>query len=574
MSPPTSSDASPKKRSRWRRWWLPALALLLSASLGLWLLQRQFPRATEAPPAPEVEGTPATPQAPRPGGIYSEALIGRPGRWNPLFEAFNPVDRDVNRLVYCRLITFDARGFPQGDLAVAWGISADASVYNIALRQDMRWHDGRPVTAEDVAFTVELMRSRQLPVPEAVRELWSQVEVLVLDPYTLQFRLPTPFAPFLDYLSFGILPKHIWEEIPLNQLPDHPRNLEPVGCGPYQFDHLLIEDGQLRGVVLRAYEDYYQGRSYIDEIVFRYYPDASSALEAYQAGEVLGLSEVTLDILPQALALPELNFYTARRPRLTLIYLNLDNPEAPFFTFNEVRRALLMTLDRQRLIQRHLQGQGIVAQGPIFPDSWAYNPELPPIPYDPEEAARLMRAAEFTRGKDGLWAQEDQPVRFTLLYPDAPPYPGLAQDIANAWRRFGFDVVLEAAPFEEVVQRLEAREYHAGLVELDFTRSPDPDPYPFWHESQAYEGQNYSNWIHRRASLFLERARVTPDITKRQSYYQNFQLLFVQELPALPLFYPVYTYAVDQQVQGIRLGPIYDTSDRFQNILEWYMLQP
>ncbi len=565
----------PRGRFRWGRWWLPVLALALSAALGGWLLQRQLrPQEPVAPEAQAPENSEPTPEVPKEGGIYSEALIGRPGRWNPLFEAFNPPDRDVNRLVYCRLITFDARGFPQGDLAAAWGISSDASVYNIALRQDVRWHDGEPVTAEDVAFTVDLMRSDALPVPDDVRALWAQVDVVVLDPYTLQFRLPTPFAPFLDYLTFGILPRHVWEDIPLEDLPDHPRNMEPVGCGPYQFDHLLIEGGELQGVVLKAYEDYYLGRPYIDEVVLRYYPTPQAALEAYRNGEVLGIAEITLDILPEALQIPELDFYSARRPRLTLIYLNLDNPEVPFFTFVEVRKALLLTLNRQRLIQRHLQGQAIVANGPIFPDSWAYNPDLPTVPYDPDEAARLLRQADFIVGEGGIWTQEDQPLRFTLLYPDTPLYRGLAQDIQRSWERFGFDVRLAALPFEELVERLEERDYQAALVELDFTRSPDPDPYPFWHESQAYEGQNYSNWINRRASLFLERARVTPDMNKRRTYYQSFQLLFVQDWPALPLFYPVYTYGVDRQVRGIRLGPIYDASDRFQNVLEWYMVNP
>ncbi len=565
----TSSASTPgRSGGRLGRWILPLAALVVLLVLALWMAQRR----QSAPIAVQPEEI--TPQLPKEGGIYSEAIIGQPGRFNPLFEEFNPPDRDVNRLIYCRLITFDPQGIPQGDLAAGWGISADTKIYNFALRQDARWHDGEPVTAEDVAFTIERMRESAISVPETWKTLWRQVEVVVLDPYTLQFRLPAPFAPFLDYLTFSILPKHIWENIPPEDMQDHPLNMEPIGCGPYQFDHLLLEEGNIRGVVLKAYEGYYQGRPFIDEIVFRYYATPQAALEAYQEGEVLGISEITLDILQEALALPELNFYTARRPRLTLIYLNLGDPTLDFFGEVEVRKALLLALNREKLIQKHLQGQGIVAHSPIFPDSWAYYENIPKLPYDPEQAAKGLKEAGYIVAEDNVRVKEDRALRFTLLYPDTAIYHGLAQDIQTAWRRIGIDVTLEALPYPELIQKLEAREYQAALVDLDFTRSPDPDPYPFWHESQAHEGQNYSVWQNRRASLFLERARITPDMGKRRIYYRNFQFIFAQEWPALPLFYPVYTYGVDRQVRGIRLGPVYDLSDRFQNVLEWYMMGP
>ncbi len=566
MTSPESAPR-PERPRRWVRWLLPLAALVALLVLVLWAVRLRSEAPTAGVTLPEE-----TPAPVKEGGIYTEALVGRPGRFNPLFEAFNPADRDVNRLVYCRLIEFDSRGHPQGDLVVAWGVSADATRYNLALREGARWHDGEPVTAEDVAFTVERMRTSDLPVPETWRRLWRQVEVVVLDPYTLQFRLPYPFAPFLDYLTFGVLPKHLWEKVSVKDMRDHPMNLDPVGCGPFRFDHLLLEEGEIKGVSLKAFEEYYKGRPYLDEIVFRYYASPSEALQAYKEGQVLGLSEVTLEVLDQALALPDLNFYTARRPHLTLIYLNLEHPEAPFFAEKEVRRALLMALNRPRLIQKHFKGQAIVAHGPIFPDSWAYYDKAPQVPYDPDQALRLLKKAGYLLPESGgVRTKDGQPLSFSLFYPEMPPYDALAKDIEAAWERLGIEVTLVGMDFEDLVERLENRKYKAALVVLDFTRTPDPDPYPFWHESMAYEGQNYSVWKNRRASLFLERARVTPDLEKRRIYYRNFQFLFAQELPALPLFYPVYTYGVDQQVRGVRLGPVYDLSDRFQNVLEWYM---
>ena len=140
------------------------------------------------------------------------------------------------------------------------------------------------------------------------------------------------------------------------------------------------------------------------------------------------------------------------------------------------------------------------------------------------------------------------------------------------WERLGVEVTLKAMPFEQLLSdNLEPRSYQAALVELNLSRFPDPDPYPFWDQAQITGGQNYANWDDRQASEYLEQARVTADLGERAKAYKNFQVRFANEMPALPLFYPVYSYGVDQQVQGVRMGPLFDTSDRFATLLQWYL---
>jgi peptide/nickel transport system substrate-binding protein len=119
---------------------------------------------------------------------------------------------------------------------------------------------------------------------------------------------------------------------------------------------------------------------------------------------------------------------------------------------------------------------------------------------------------------------------------------------------------------------LSQKNYQAALVDFNFTDMPDPDPYPMWDQAQITGGQNYSQWDNRIASEYLEDARVNPDLDTRTKLYRNFQVIFSQELPALPIYYPVYSYAVNSQVSGVRMGPIWDSSDRFSTILEWYLL--
>ncbi|MDP1780099.1 MAG: ABC transporter substrate-binding protein, partial [Anaerolineales bacterium] len=152
------------------------------------------------------------------GGIYTEALIGSLGRLNPMLDWNNSADRDINRLIFSGLIKFDSHGLPQPDLAESWGTSADGMFYNFSLRPNALWHDGQPVTSDDVIFTIELIKSAGSLFPQDIKDLWSKIEIKRLNDKTLQFKLPEPFAPFLDYVTFGVLPKHLLETIPSDQL--------------------------------------------------------------------------------------------------------------------------------------------------------------------------------------------------------------------------------------------------------------------------------------------------------------------------------------------------------------------
>ncbi len=545
--------------------WQLLIVILALAAIGLLLLGQKpgvLPTDTVSVPKPIA------------GGVYTEGLVGVVSRLNPALDFYNPADQDINRLLYSRLIQFDARGIPSPDLAESWGISPDGTLYNLSIRAEAKWHDGEPVTASDVLFTIELLRDPDIPLPEDLRELWNEIEVEQLGDHLIQFRLPEPFAPFLDYLTFGILPQHLLGSLTAAEIIDAPFNMAPVGSGPYRFDHFIVEDGAVIGAALAANDDYYHARPFIDQFVFRYYPDAAAALAAYRAGEIMGLGQITTDILPDALKEPELSVYTGRLPEMTLIILNLDNPETPFLGETAVRTALMQALNRQGMVDRILFGQAILAHGPIFPGTWAYHEADEMLGFDPEAATARLKAEGYTIPAEGgsVRAKDEVFLEFTLLHPAEEPYASFAADIQRYWAAIGVEVTLEAVTHEALVEEyLNPRNYHAALVTLNLSNAPDPDPYPFWHQAQATGGQNYARWDDRPASEYLEQARVTLDIAERTRLYRNFQIRFVRELPALPLYYPVYSYGVAAEVQGVQLGPLFAPSDRLANAPAWYL---
>jgi peptide/nickel transport system substrate-binding protein len=545
--------------------WQIIVVLLTLAAIGILLLSQQ---QSSVPEAKQVD-------QPVSGGVYTEALIGSLERLNPVLDFYNSADYDVDRLIYCRLVRFDHRGLPYGDLAETWGISKDGKRYSFSIRSDAVWHDGQPVTSDDVIFTVDLLRNDQLPVPNDIRAFWKQVEAGALDDKTLQFKLPEAFSPFLDYLNFGILPKHLLGSLAPGDLINSSFNVSPTGCGPFKFNSLKVEDGAASEIVLDGFQGYYGQKPFLDQVIFRYFPDSASALNAFEQEEVMGLSQVAPELLPQALKDDKLNVFTARTPRLSMIYLNLDNPDTPFFQDKIVRRALLMGVNRRWIVDQLLSGQGIIANSPIFPESWASYEGVETVPYDTQAAVALLKKEGYTFPAEGgqTRAKDDIPLSFEVVYPDQEQYHPIAEQIRLDWEHMGITAVMKPVPYGDIrTKYLEPRTYQAALVELNFDRSPDPDPYPFWHQSQIKSGQNYSQWDDRQVSEYLEQARVLEDFSERIKRYRNFQVRFADELPALLLFYPVYTYGVGAQVYGVSMGPIYDPSDRFNNITSWYLI--
>ncbi|HQX16489.1 MAG TPA: peptide ABC transporter substrate-binding protein [Anaerolineales bacterium] len=512
---------------------------------------------------------------PEQGGVYTEALVGSLGRLNPLLDWNNSADRDVNRLIFSGLVRFDEHGIPRADLAEAWGVAPDGTVYNFTIRANAAWHDGTPVTSDDVLFTIDRMKSAGSLVPQDIKDLWGRIEVTKLNEKNLKFTLPEPFVPFMDYLTFGVLPKHLLETVPVEQLPDAQFNIQPVGTGPYKFDHLIVEDNQITGVVLTINEKYYDAAPYIEQVVFRYYETSADALDAYNQGDVLAVSRLSGDALQGALEEPNLAVYTSQLPQMSFVLFNLNNPEVAFLQDAKVRRALMLGLNRSFIVNKFLQGQAIIAHSPILPSSWAFFDGTDHFDYDPETAASILKAEGYTipagggdaRSKDGV------SMTFTMLHPDDALHTQIAEAIQNQWAKIGVRVDLQAMPYDQLVlNSLASRAYQSALVDLNLSRTPDPDPYPFWHQAEAASGQNYSGWDNRPASEYLEQARVTADYSLRTRLYRNFQVIFAKELPALPLYIPVYSYGVDAQVQGVQVAPLYDPSDRFATFTQWFLL--
>jgi peptide/nickel transport system substrate-binding protein len=507
------------------------------------------------------------------GGTYTEGLVGRFGRLNPLLAYQNQADRDINRLIFSSLIKFDSNGRPVADLAESWNVSSDATRYDVKLKPNVLWHNGVPFTAQDVVFTASLLQSRSPLLPKDLQDFWPLVQVNAVTDFEVEFLLPEPYSPFIDYLSFQLLPANQLGNLSLEQIVDHPFNLAPVGTGPFQFDKLTVTEGQISEVQLKPFDRYFDGKAFLEQVNFRYFASDQAALAAYISGELDGISTVSGQTLPGVLAQDGLNLYSAQLPRLTMVFLNQANADKPFLKDENIRKALMHAINRQGIIDQVLKGQAVLAEGPIMTNSWAYYPNQESWKYDPDLAKQIIKGLGVTKDESGYMVTSDgAKLAMVLLTEDDENHRAMAEIVKQNWGALGIAVEVQPLPLPLLQEQLKAHTYDAALVDINLSNTPDPDPYPFWGQAMIQNGQNYAAWDDRTASEYLEQARMTADMDLRIKLYRNFQIYFHEKLPSLPLFCPIYNYAVRNTINGVSFGPLNDPSDRFNNVARWYIL--
>ncbi len=503
---------------------------------------------------------------PERGGVLVEGVAGNPQYLNPLLSASNQVDEVLVALLFNGLTRLDEQGNVAPDLAEGWSVTPDGLTYDFQLRSGLYWHDGTPVTAADVLYTLGLAQAEDFPGSSVLSTLWRTVEVTAPEGpegLAVRFTLKQPLAAFLDYTTIGLLPAHLWERVPAAELMASQLNTRPVGTGPLKLAQITATRAEL---VVNP--QYHGPTPYLAGITFRFYPDHRSLLPAYDRGEIDAISWVWPDDMAEVAQRSDLQLFSAPISGYTLIYLNQQNPNVPFLQERPVRQALLYALDRQKMIDAVLNGQGLLANTPILPGAWAHDPKVQQYPFDPARAKQLLDDAGWTDSdEDGVRDREGTRLAFTLLGRNQ----GILDAIADAWGEIGVEAVPQAVSLAGLTSDfLTPRTYDAAVVTWEL--SGDPDPYPLWHSTQAKTGQNYAGWDNRAADEAIEQARALSDRALRRGYYLEFQRIFAEEAPALLLYHPVYTYGVRSKIHDVQMGLLHAPADRFRTFANWYIV--
>jgi peptide/nickel transport system substrate-binding protein len=468
---------------------------------------------------------------------------------------------DINGLVYNGLVRYDKDLNIEGELAERWEISPDNLTLTFHLRQGVRWHDGAPFTAEDVLFTYRLLVDPKTPT--AYAERYRQVATAeVLDAYTFRVRYHKPLATALISWAFSVHPRHLLEGV---EITKSPLASHPIGTGPYRF--VAWQRGEK--IVLEANPDYFEGPPYIQRVLYRVIPDASTMFLEMQSG---GLDHMGLTPLQYARQTDtpafRRRFRKYRYPAFAYTYLGY-NLHRPMFQDKRVRQALSYAIDKQEIIDGVLLGLGQVASGPYKPGSWAHNSDVSLYRYDPQRARALLAEAGWQDSDgDGVLDRGGKPLAFTIVTNQGNDQRVKAGEIIQ--RRLsevGVKVKLRVVEWAAFLKEfINPGNFDATI--LGWSGGIDPDVYNVWHSSKTGPGElNFIAFQNTEVDQLLEAGRRTFDQKERKRFYDRFQEILAEEQPYTFLYVPESLPVVAARFRGIEPAP----AGIMHNFIRWYV---
>jgi peptide/nickel transport system substrate-binding protein len=551
--------------------------LILTLVLLAGLVALPTPQPTNAAPG---EGTPTPSLALIP--TYREGIVGHPDSVTPV-TARTRADRELVGLIFSGLVRLGPGTSILPDLAESWTTDKTGKIWTFTLRDDATWHDGEPVTADDVVFTANALKAPEVAGPAAAS--WAEVTAEAVDERTVRFTLDTPLGGFLEAATQPILPAHLLAEVPLEALDVDRFAREPIGSGPYRLVSLSDDRAVLEPASLGTTEpvptdapgatdalapqqpSLDPGRvvPYIPRIELRFFDDADALADAYRSGNLNAASG-----LPPAMAMPlstETSSRLVRYPTTTLASVLLDlRPSDRALRDSRVRRALLGALDRDSLITGPLGGSGLP------PGSWAFDvSSATKVPFDIAAAKKSLTEAGWKQ-VDGKWQAPGAKAAYSLevLAPTVESNPGvngLAQAVIAGWTSFGVDAKLVELEPVELAARLRDGQFTAAVVDIAFNL--DPDLYPLLASTQATtRGMNLSGLQDAKLDELLQAARKPGTPAARSAAYAKLEAYLATSQPILPLAWRDETMVV-RGVDGPAPRLIARPGDRYHDVLTW-----
>ncbi|MFW5888686.1 MAG: ABC transporter substrate-binding protein [Patescibacteria group bacterium] len=559
------------------------------------------------------------------GGEYTEGIIGSPRYINPLYNSINEVDKDISGLIYSSLYKYNNNGELVEDVVAEAEKNKEATEYVFHLKEDIEWHNGGNLTADDVVFTFNAIKDPAYNSP--IRTSFSGVEAEKVGEYSVKFKLSSPYAPFKELLTFGILPRNSWEQIPPSSANLAELNLKPIGSGPFEFDTLVKDKlGNIISYELTANDSYYGGNSYVEEIKFDFFVNYIEAINALNRNEIDGVSGLPPSLKDELASRDSLRFHDLKTAKINSIFF--DQEKNPALKNKNVREALAYAVNRKEIINEVFGGYAEPAYSPIPSSSPFHETEVSEYEYDLNKAKELLKEAEWeefevsqqeiseleekrekikkqTEAKEneepegeeeeeaeeeeveeltdrekaklglgaGSWLQkeEDKYLSLELSVADEDQNRKAAEKIKEAWEGIGVKVALKVISSNDVNNVIvNSRDFEAVFHAQ--TVNDESDIYAFWHSSQAgNNGLNISNYENEEVDELLKNSRVEPDKKKREQNYKQFQKIITQEVPAIFVYSPDHLYVQSSKVNGYNVANIGASRHRFSNISDWYI---
>lgn len=503
------------------------------------------------------------------GGTFNEGMLGTYSNANPIY-ASGPVDTSVSRLLFAGLLKYDAQNQLVGDLAASYNTDVSGRQYTVLLKPNLTWHDGKPLTAKDVAYTFKLIQNPDARSP--LFSSWQGIQVSALDAKTVVFNLPTALTAFPHSLTTGILPEHLLAKVPADQLrADTFNTTAPVGAGPFMWDNLQLGSAASLGdattlISLKAFENYAGGRPKLEGFVLHVYDAEEQLVAAYQKRSIEAIAG--LKNIPETLendkSLSAQRFNTSAA---TMLFFKTS--EGVLADAN-VRKALVLATNKQKIIEE-LGGGLRPVNGPFLLGQIGYAKEYAQPKYDPLLANTVLEQAGWVKGKNGIRVKNNQPLSFLVVAEDTKDNQKTMKLIKDLWKGVGVDLQVILQPITDFQSTVETHSYTAVLYRISI--GADPDVYAFWSSTQADPRSNnrlnFSEYKSAIADAALEGGRTRQDPLVRAQKYKPFMKAWQEDAPAVGLYQPVALYLTRGQISGLNEHTINTDADRYYSVTDW-----
>jgi len=475
---------------------------------------------------------------------------------------------DISGLIFNGLTKYDRDIKIRGDLAESWEVKRGGLEIIFHLRKGVKWHDGAPFTADDVVFTYKTVTDPKVPTPYGSN--YGPVDkVEALDRYTVRVTYKEPYAPALESWGMGIIPKHILEG---RDIREERFNRNPVGTGPYRLKEWVT--GQR--IVLEAFDEYFEGRPNINRYIARVIPDTATMFLELKFGGIdfMGLTPPQYKLQSTKEHFNRY-FQKFRYPAFGYTYLGYNLLD-PRFADRRVRRAITHAINKRDIIDGVLLGYGTPCTGPFPPESWAYNPDVKDLEYDPEKAKRLLQEAGWVMGADGILYRNGRPFKFTVLVNQANEVRiKTAQIIKENLKKVGIEMDIKVLEWQAMLHEFIDKKRFEAVI-LGWALSRDPDIYDIWHSSKTKEGEfNFISYKNDEVDRLLLAGRRTFDHDRRKRIYHRLHSILSEDQPVTFLFVPDALPVLHKRFKGVEKAPIgiwYDFIHWYvpKNKAEWY----
>ena len=532
--------------------WLLLFVLLIG---GVFIQTRQLSGLYEA-------------EGPIPGGTFTEGILGNFTNANPLF-ATGAVDSSVSHLLFSGLMRYDARNRLSPDIATGYSVDKTGTTYLVKLRDDIMWHDGQKLTAEDVVFTYKTIQNPDAKSP--LFSSWRGINVKAVDPYTVSFTLPNALTAFPHSLTNGIVPKHLLDGIDVAQLRSVRFNtVAPIGSGPFQWETIEVtgtspEDRQEK-IGLLPYADFYRGEPKLNRFIIRTYRDESDAIKALKNQEVNAIAG--LETRPDDFAVDELYDYNVPLTGQVMAFFN--NSHTPLNDI-KVRRALVQAIDHGDLLAS-IGFPVIPVKSPLLRSHVGYNESLLQYESDLKKANALLDAAGWKKAEDGIRKKGDTRLSLRLYSQATSEYTHVSRELQSRWREVGVDVQVFLQSAADL-QQVTIAQHNYDILLYGISVGNDPDVFAYWHSTQAAVSTggslNFSEYKSEEADNALEAGRTREGDKLRAVKYKPFLEAWRKDAPALALYQPRVLYVTRTPIANFEPSRFNAAFDRYANVENW-----